>query len=293
MDSSFLGRVVTAKMIDQNQIAYFVQYQAQTLLLKKSEIERLLKNGDPVRGFVYENEKHQLQLTTKIPLVGIGRYAFGQVVSVRRDLGVFVNIGLENKDIAVSLDELPELHRLWPQVGDRLMIALKTDSKGRLWGTLASSDIFSQLAVKADQQMMNQDVQAVVYRLKLAGTLVVTKDYNLGFIHPSQRDEEPRLGQVLKARVIGVRPDGILNLSLQPRAYEAIGDDAALLLTDLQHQNGVLPFSDQSTSQAINEHFGISKGRFKRAVGHLLKNGLITEKDGKLFLKNKSESGKK
>ncbi|WP_281164982.1 CvfB family protein [Liquorilactobacillus sicerae] len=285
MVSNLIGQIVIAKMIDQNQDSYFVQAQAQTLRVAKQELTVALKKGAEIRGLVYENEKHQLQMTTQIPQVGVGRYAFGKVVSVKRDLGVFVDIGLENKDIAVSLDELPELHQLWPKTGDQLMIALKVDQKGRLWGTLATTEIFQQISVKALPAMMNQDVEATVYRLKLAGTLVITRDFYLGFIHPTQRDQEPRLGEILKARVIGVRPDGILNLSLKPRAYEAIGDDAAMLLSVLQHQNGVLPFSDQSSPQEINEHFGISKGRFKRAIGHLMKNGLVTEKDGKLFLK--------
>ncbi|KRM89693.1 CvfB family protein [Liquorilactobacillus vini] len=285
MVKNLIGQIVVAKMIDQNQDSYFVQAQAQTLRVAKQELAADLKKGTEIRGLVYENEKHQLQLTTQIPQIGVGRYAFGKVVSIKRDLGVFVDIGLENKDIAVSLDELPELHQLWPKTGDQLMIALKVDQKGRLWGTLATPEIFQQISVKADPAMMNQDVEATVFRLKLARTLVITKDFYLGFIHPTQRDQEPRLGEVLKARVIGVRPDGILNLSLKPRAYEAIGDDAAMLLSVLQHQNGVLPFSDQSSPQTINEHFGISKGRFKRAIGHLMKNGLVTEKDGKLFLK--------
>ncbi len=35
------------------------------------------------------------------------------MTDVRRNLGVFVDIGLPDKDIAVSLDELPTMHELW------------------------------------------------------------------------------------------------------------------------------------------------------------------------------------
>jgi predicted RNA-binding protein (virulence factor B family) len=90
----------------------------------------------------------------------------------------------------------------------------------------------------------------------------------------------------MKARVIGVRPDGLLNISLRPRAYEAIGEDAAMLVAALEHQGGSLPFWDKSSPAEIKSYFGISKGQFKRAVGHLLKNGLIEQKDGQIFLKS-------
>ena len=71
--------------------------------------------------------------------------------------------------------------------------------------------------------------------LKITGTHVITNDYQLGFIHPSEREVEPRLGEVVNARVIGVNDRGELNLSLKPRAFEAIGDDAQMILAALQH----------------------------------------------------------
>ena len=72
--------------------------------LPKDESPQVLHIGGQVRGFVYENEDHQLQMTCKhIPTVQVDHYDYGTVVSVRRDLGVFVDIGLPNKDIAVSV----------------------------------------------------------------------------------------------------------------------------------------------------------------------------------------------
>ena len=51
---------------------------------------------------------------------------------LERELGVFVHIGL-SKDILVSLDDLPNLQHLWPKVGDRLYVSLKTDRQERLF----------------------------------------------------------------------------------------------------------------------------------------------------------------
>lgn len=119
----------------------------------------------------------------------------------------------------------------------------------------------------------------------MAGTFAITDDYCLGFIHPSERDQEPRLGQQVSARVIGLSSHGSLNLSLKPRAYQAIGEDAQMLLEMLRRTpDHTLPFTDKSDPEAIRQEFGISKGQFKRAVGHLLKARLVSMVNGKLIL---------
>ena len=61
------------------------------------------------------NQKKEAIFTTIIPQVRIGHYAFGEVTDVRRDLGAFVNIGLPDKDMVVSLDEMPSMKELWPK----------------------------------------------------------------------------------------------------------------------------------------------------------------------------------
>ena len=133
--------------------------------------------------------------------------------------------------------------------------------------------------------MLNHDTYATVYRLKMSGTFVITDDYRLGFIHPSERDQEPRLGQRVKARVIGISSHGSLNLSLKPRAYQAIGEDAQMILTMLEHDiNHRLPYTDKTDPSTIRDVFGISKGQFKRAIGHLLKEKLVKQENGQLIL---------
>lgn len=291
--NSALGKVVSAVMIDENEQDYFVQpdRNGQTYRLPKEESPQVLHIGGQVRGFVYENEDHQLQMTcTHIPTVQVDHYDYGTVVSVRRDLGVFVGIGLPNKDIVVSLDDLPSLKELWPQPGDRLLMALRVDDKDRLWGVLADDEIYRTITSTPNKREMNKDLMATVYRLKLTGTHVITDNYELGFIHPSERNQEPRLGQRVKARVIGFSSHGSLNLSLKPRAYQAIGEDAAMILAMLKHDvNHRLPYTDHSNPQEIRRVFGISKGQFKRAVGHLMKAGLVTETDSDLLLNNKED----
>ncbi|CCJ65558.1 MULTISPECIES: CvfB family protein [Leuconostoc] len=280
-----VGTTIKAQVTDENSQFFFAQVDGFTYEIDKSELQKPLKLGGFVTGFAYENEDHKLQITKNVPTAQKDVYGWGTVVANRHDLGVFVAIGLPNKDIVVSLDDLPTITSLWPQKGDRLMIAIKEDSKGRLWGEIAQQNIINAVSRRAPQEMKSKQIKATVYRNKMAGTLVLTEDYYLGFIHPSQRDDEPRLGEVVNARVIGVRDDGTLNLSLKPLAYKTMNEDATFLLLQLQRRSDhFLPFNDKSNPEAIKRQFGFSKSQFKRALGHLYKERLIEQVDGGIKL---------
>lgn len=282
--SRYIGQVMTGLVIDENEKDYFVQRDGMTYALSKEEGEHQL--GEAVEGFVYPDQKQYLHMTTKIPAVRIGHYAFAKVTGVRRDLGVFVDIGLHARDIVISCDDLPAMGQLWPKKGDQLLVSLKVDAKNRLWGDLADEQIFKSISRRGYHDLQNHNVEGIVFRLKMAGTYFLTKDHYIGFIHPSERFDEPRLGQFVQGRVIGVRPDGVLNCSLKPRSHEVINDDAAMILAFLQQApDHKLPFWDKSTPEEINRQFAISKGQFKRALGHLMKQGKIYQQDGWTYLK--------
>lgn len=144
---------------------------------------------------------------------------------------------------------------------------------------MAYQEDFQRLARPAYNNMQNQNWPAIVYRLKLSGTFVYLPENNmLGFIHPSERYTEPRLGQVLDVRVIGFREvDRTLNLSLKPRSFEMLGNDAQMILTYLESQGGFMTLNDKSSPEDIKTTFGISKGQFKKVLGGLMKAGKIKQ----------------
>ncbi|GLB46897.1 S1 RNA-binding protein [Philodulcilactobacillus myokoensis] len=275
---NILGKIISGNVTDENEQNYYVQINGITFMLNKNEIKKPMKLGSHFTGFAYQNENKKYQITRNIPKVLFDHYAFGNVVQSKYDFGVFVNIGLPDKDIAVSMDDLPQKYSLWPKAGDHLMIALENDHKGRIWGKLADRDIFHAISLPANRHSMNKNVRATVIELKLGGTIVMTDQYHLGFIHPSEVENPLRMGEVVNGRVIGVHQNGSLNLSTKPRAYEAIDNDAEMVLAVLQHANHhQIPYTDKSKPEDIRTFFGISKAQFKRAVGHLLKQRLITE----------------
>lgn len=274
---SLLATYVVGLITDENDQYYYVQKEGQTYALDKKEGPHAL--GDSVKGFAYVDMKQKRRLTTLPVTADRDQFGWGQVTEVRRDLGVFVDTGLPDKQVVVSLDILPELKELWPKKGDRLYIRLEVDTKERIWGILASPEDFQRLAQPAYDNMQNQTWPAIVYRLKLTGTFVYLPENNmLGFIHPTERFAEPRLGQVLDARVIGFRQvDRTLNLSVKPRSHEMLANDGQMIAQYLQANGGFMTLNDKSSPQAIKETFGISKGQFKKALGGLMKTGKIKQ----------------
>lgn len=268
---TLLATVLTGMITDENKTYYFVQKDGLTFALSKEEGEHQL--GDMVQGFAYSDMKQKLRLTTKDMSATQTTYGWGQVTEVRRDLGVFVDTGIPDKQVVVSLDLLPEMKELWPKKGDQLYVRLEVDKKERIWAIPAEPEVFQKLAGKAYDNMQNQNLRAIVYRLKLSGTFVYLPDNNmLGFIHPSERFSEPRLGEEVTARVIGFREvDRTLNLSLKPRSFEMLENDAQMILTYLESNGGFMTLNDKSSPEDIKSTFGISKGQFKKALGGLMK----------------------
>jgi len=279
MNNNLIGQIFTGLIVDENEKAYFVQKEGTTFSLSKEEGEHSL--GESIKGFAFLDILHKGALTTNIPDVRINHFGWGTVTKVRRDLGAFVDINLPNKDVLISLDDLPLLKEGWPKVNDRLYISLVVDEKGRLWGKLADEEIFRTIARPVAQDMQNKNMSGTVFRLKKIGTYLFTDDFYLGFVHPSERFNEPRLGEKVSARVIGLSKAGFLNMSLVPRVHEMINDDALLILTLLEKSSEKkIPYTDNSTPEIIKTTFGISKGQFKRAIGRLLKEKKIKQENG-------------
>lgn len=269
--NNLLATVITGLVIDENAKAYFVQKDGVTFMLDKAEGEH--KIGDMVKGFVYTDMHQKARMTTAEVAITRTSYGWGVVTELRRDLGVFLDTGLADKQFVVSLDVLSDMKELWPKKGDKLYVHLDVDKKDRIWAIPAQPEVFQKMAGPAYNNMQNEKLRAIVYRLKLSGTFVYLPDNNmLGFIHPSERYAEPRLGEEVTARVIGFREvDRTLNLSLKPRSFEMLENDSQMILTYLQSNGGFMTLNDKSSPADIKSTFGISKGQFKKALGGLMK----------------------
>lgn len=240
--------------------------------------------GQTVRVFLYHDSEGRLASTMTIPTVSFDEYEWFEVTGVRYNTGVFVNIGIQ-KDVLVSMDDLPENRSYWPQTGDQLCIRLKYDQKGRLLGDPAPYAFLNLLARPSKEEWNNQDVQAIVVNKREVGVNVWVEGESLGFLHEAEMTRWPRLGEQLTVRVTQVKQDGTVLVSMKPRAYEAIDGDAASILSYIEERGGQMPYGDKTSPDIIDREFGMSKAAFKRALGKLLKEKQVEKLDNGYKLK--------
>jgi predicted RNA-binding protein (virulence factor B family) len=258
---------------------YVLKVENQEVLLHKNEAKEELQKGQETQVFLYEDKKGQLIASMTIPEVTLASYDWVQVVDVVAELGVFVHIGLP-KDILVSKDDLPLLQEVWPKRGDRLFVKLDHDRRGKLIAKPVTEDIIDQERDQAPKELLNQTKSGHIYRASKIGSFLITEDGFRGFIHQNERKQEPRLGQLVNGRIIDVKDDGTLNMSLRPLILESRDQDAQELLDIIEKSGGKIPFTDKSSPDEIRETFKLSKAGFKRAMGKLLKEKKVVQENG-------------
>ncbi|WP_202077490.1 S1 RNA-binding domain-containing protein [Caldalkalibacillus salinus] len=283
------GTIETLKVERQAPFGYFLTDDLEDVLLHENEIQGQIDIGEKIDVFLYRDKQQRLAATMTLPDIQLEHYGWGVVSEVIEHMGVFVNIGI-TKEILLSKDDLPKLMSVWPKPEDKVYVRLKTDKKDRLLADLAPESVIKELTHPASTEVFNTNVEGRVYRAVKIGTYILTTEGFRGFIHESQRREEPRLGQLVQGRVIDVKEDGTLNISLLPRKQERHGD-AERIEAYMQSRGGAMPLSDKSSPEDIQSELKMSKGAFKRALGKLIKEKKVYQEDGWTFT-NRSDDKK-
>ncbi len=278
------GTVVTLRVDRDTPFGYFLTNGEEDVLLHKNEIMDGFDPDDDITVFLFQDHQGRLAASMKIPTVQIGSYDWVEVVEIKHELGAFVNIGI-NKDILVSKDDLHEVWDLWPKPGDKLYVTLRTDKNGRLFGKLATEDVIRSISKPASKKDFNKNITGTVYRLLMVGSFMISEEGFLGFIHESERTREPRVGEKVQGRIIDVKEDGTVNISLLGRSHEIMGDDADKVYQYMESRGGAMPYWDKSNPDDISVKFEMSKASFKRALGKLMKEGKVYQEDGWTYFK--------
>ncbi|MGK9289232.1 RNA-binding virulence regulatory protein CvfB [Staphylococcus warneri] len=259
--------------------------------LNQSEVneEDELQKGEEYSFFIYPNRSGELFATQNMPDITKDKYDFAKVLKVDRD-GARVDVGLP-REVLIPWEDLPKVKTLWPEAGDQLLVTLRIDSQNQMFARLASEGIVDNMYTPInDDSKENEMLEARPYRvLRVGSFLLSTEGYKI-FVHESERKAEPRLGELVTVRIIGHNERGELNGSFLPLAHERLDDDGQVIFDLLVEYDGELPFWDKSSPEAIKEVFNMSKGSFKRAIGHLYKQKIINIETGKISLTKKGWS---
>ncbi len=236
------------------------------VLLPRKQVPEGAAQGSEIEVFIYRDSDDRLIATTSEPKIMLGDVRRLKVKDVGR-IGAFLDWGLE-KDILLPFRE--QTRKV--EKGEEVLCALYVDKSSRLCVTM---NVYKYL--RSDSPYGKDDrVIGTVYEMSdNFGAFVAVDDIYSGLIAKKELYGNIKIGDSVSARVVSVKEDGRLNLSLREKAYLQMDTDAEKVLGMLEDSKGVLPFTDKASPELIRERTGMSKNEFKRAVGRLLKENRI------------------
>ena len=256
----------------------------ESVLLPKKQVPAGLKQGDTLEVFLYRDSEDRPIATTAVPKIRLGEFRQLSVKAATK-LGAFLDWGLE-KDLFVPFREQEE--KL--SAGDSVLVYMYLDRSGRL---SATTRIYNRLSpAKRGEFREESPFTGHVYRIeKSYGVFVAVEPKDgdptrriFGLIPSSQVFGRYRLGEAVSGRVVRVRDDGKLDLSVRARDFEQIGQDARTILKKMDEYGGMLPFSESAAPEIIRRELQMSKNGFKKALGSLLKERKIRIGEKEVFL---------
>lgn len=238
----------------------------EKVLLPAKQVPEQAALGDELEVFLFRDTKDRMIATVNRPLITRGQTAVLKCRDVGK-IGAFLDMGLE-RDLLMPYHEMTApAHE-----GDDCLVAMYVDKSGRL---AATEKVYDYLIAGAPYAK-DDEVEGTLYQIsRNFGAFVAVDDKYSALIPAREWADEYQCGTRIKARVTAVKEDGRLDLSVRRKAYLQMDDDAQLVLKLIDESDGVLPFTDKADPELIKSRCKMSKNAFKRAVGHLMKEGIV------------------
>lgn len=273
-----LGKKKRLMIVKEVEFGVYLGNNTDKVLLPKKQVPKGVEIGDPVEVFLYKDSSDRLIATTQEPKITRGELAVLKVADTGK-IGAFLDWGLE-KDLLLPFKEQTKKVKK----GDEVLVGLYVDKSNRLCATMKIyNDLQTDSPYKKDDQ-----VEGMIYEISDNFGVFVAVDNRYSALIP-KREAYGRLqiGDRVHARVVQVKEDGKLDLSVREKAFLQMDADAALIMKKMQENHGSLPYTDKADPELIKRELGLSKNAFKRAVGRLLKEGKIKINANSIEMKKK------
>lgn len=242
------------------------------VLLPNKQLPDDVVVGDTIEVFLYLDSEGRPVATNQEPYAIVGEFAYLKVVDSSK-VGAFLDWGLD-KDLLVPF---AEQHKPM-EVGHSYLVYVYIGIDGRI---AASSKIDKFLDDDRPHNFKpQQEVELIIANSTDLGHKAIVNHSHWGVLYKNEVHQRLSFGQSIKGYIKHVRPDGKIDLSLQG-GQETRDKYAQIILDYLKNKNGFAPVHDKSDPKLISDLFGMSKGAFKKTIGGLYKQRIISiEKDG-------------
>lgn len=237
--------------------------------------------GEHLEVFLYQDATGELQATSRLPLAQAGEFALLTVKSVGSH-GAFLDWGMA-KDLLAPYGLQPE--RM--EAGRSYVVKVDIDPQGRPFANARIDDCLDRGFPGLHE---GDAVALLVWQLTDLGAKVIVNNRFPALLYRDELPDGTIAGLQLSGYVKRLREDGKMDVTLRKVGAEAVSDAREVILKALAAHGGTLPLHDKSAPEDIEKILGMSKKTFKKAVGGLYKDGLVTIADGGIALTGKGQA---
>ncbi len=269
-----LGKINTLRVARSCDFGYYLDAQGETtsedILIPKGNIIGNIEVDDEIEVFIYKDSKDRLVATMKPVLAQVGEVSYLEVVD-KSSIGSFVKIGLE-RDVLVPFKEA--VYEL--QVGKKYLFSLYVDKTNRI----AATTRVDKFLHDTTHYKIGEEVEGTVYGRHHNGNLIIALENTFrGIILRNEYFNDIPMGEVVKVRVKQYFDDGKVEVTARKPRLDEMGEVEEVIMNYLKKNGGSMTFNDKTNPDDIKKYFKCSKNGFKRALGALMKKGLIEQDD--------------
>lgn len=246
---------------------YLQDMEGNEVLLPKRYVTTTMHVDDEIDVFVASDSEDRIVALTCYPSAQKNEFGYFRVSDVS-SYGAFVDWGLP-KELFV-----PKKNQKTPfKKGEfRFIRVLLDEQTHRLIG---DEHIGKYLTKKTDSLVCGQQITALVLAKTPLGFKAIVDNQFEGMLFHNELFEPIRTGETLSCYIKTIRPDGKLDISLQPIGAERHDIAEKRIMSVLQGSKNPIYITSKSDAKLISDSFGLSKKTFKAAITSLLKQEKI------------------
>lgn len=275
--------------VNQLKILKFVEFglyldagNGNELLLPRRDVSTLPEGtdvGHSLDVFVCYDSEDRLIATTAKPKAQVGEFAVLKVVA-KEQIGAFLDWGLA-KDLLLPFAEQNRDVR----VGQEIIVYIYLDKSNRLSASMRIERNLDQVKVNYN---VDQAVDLLIFGKTELGYKAIINGQSLGMIFHNDVFQPLSYAQKISGYIKNVRDDGKIDLSLSRSGHQGASEIGPRIIELLKQNGGFMAINDKTSADTIYDLFGISKKKYKIALGGLYKSRLIKVSDEGIFLLEKT-----
>lgn len=248
---------------------YLADPEGNEVLLPKRYLTDGMTIGEELEVFVYNDSEGRPVATTERPHAVVGQFALMRVNAVNA-VGAFLDWGLVAKELLVPFRE----QRVRMQAGRSYIVYVYLDeATGRV---VATAKLDKHLNGTRPRYYHRQKVDVLVVQRTELGFKVIVDNSHWGMVYQSETYRALNVGEHHMGFIKQVRPDGKIDVTLEKIEKMRVDDLSDRIMDYMKSNGGSMELNDKSDPKLIMDTFLCSKKDFKKALGQLYKQKLIS-----------------